>query len=114
MRHGVIILALSALAVALDHRGVAREPSNGQANEANNVILVVSDGLRWQEVFRGADSAILFGDPRMLGSDAAGLRRTYWRATIEERRRALMPFLWGTLAKRGEHDGIQAARSRRT
>lgn len=66
-----------------------------------NVVLVVTDGLRWQDVFGGADSSIMFGDARYLG-DSAAIRREFWRPTIDERRRAMMPFLWNTIARRGQ------------
>jgi hypothetical protein len=100
-RHWIYLIAMVALGTAFDQRQVVRARDNGDANE-QNVILVVSDGLRWQEVFRGADSTILFGDSRALGSDAEGLRRKYWRPTVAERRQALMPFVWGTLAEKGQ------------
>jgi hypothetical protein len=66
-----------------------------------NVVLVVTDGLRWQDVFTGADSSILFGDARFLG-DTAAIRRDFWRATPDARRTAMMPFLWGPIAKEGQ------------
>src|SRR5262249_56555857 len=34
------------------------------ASRTRNVVLVVTDGLRWQDVFGGADSSIIFGDRR--------------------------------------------------
>jgi len=61
------------------------------------VVLVTIDGTRWQEVFGGADAALL-EDNR----ENAEPRRAYWRDTPEERRRALMPFLWGTVAREGQ------------
>ena len=71
------------------------------ALRTRNVVLVVTDGLRWQDVFTGADSSILFGQPQAMG-DTAATRRTYWRASPNERRAALMPFLWGTVARDGQ------------
>ena len=100
-RHWIYLIAMVALGSAFDHRQGQRAHGNGDASE-QNVILVVSDGLRWQEVFRGADSTILFGDSRALGDDAEGLRRKYWRASAAERRKALMPFVWGALAEQGQ------------
>jgi hypothetical protein len=71
------------------------------AQQTRNVVLVVTDGLRWQDVFTGADSSILFGDPRFLG-DTIAIRRDFWRASADERRRVMMPFLWGTVARQGQ------------
>src|SRR5688572_1993762 len=76
-----------------------------------NVILIVTDGLRWQEVFGGADSTILFGDPRALGGDTLGVRRRFWRSTATERRETLLPFLWGVVARDGQIFGNRAAGS---
>jgi hypothetical protein len=99
-RHWIILGVASIVAVAFDQRDALHE-QNGLTGDAN-VILVVSDGLRWQEVFRGADSTILFGDPAALGPDAELIRRRFWRATAAERRLALMPFVWGTLVREGQ------------
>jgi hypothetical protein len=59
------------------------------------VILVTTDGLRWQEMFGGADAGLI--DRR----DAA-LMRDFWRDDPEARREALFPFLWGVVAKQGQ------------
>jgi len=112
IRHKLLLVAASVLAVAYDQRSSARDGNGDRPDKARNVILVVSDGLRWQEVFRGADSAILFGNPNMLGPDADGLRRKYWRATAAERRKALMPFVWGSLARHGQLSGNRDLGSR--
>jgi fermentation-respiration switch protein FrsA (DUF1100 family) len=58
------------------------------------------DGLRWQEVFAGADPLLietLADNPRVL--EAA--RAEFWRDTPEERRETLLPFLWGVVAEQG-------------
>src|SRR6476469_1698658 len=64
------------------------------AQQTKNVVLVVIDGLRWQEVFTGADSALMARQP-------AATRDAFWRATPSARREALMPFLWGPVAREG-------------
>src|SRR6185503_9963613 len=101
LRHWLILGTVSVAATLFDQRSHDRD-RNDDAESGRNVILVVSDGLRWQEVFAGADSAILFGDPAMLGGNGNALRRKYWRASAAERRAALMPFVWGTVARSGE------------
>jgi hypothetical protein len=74
----------------------------GAELRTRNVILVTIDGLRWQEVFRGADEALMDkaagGVPENV---MARLRRDYLGATPEERRRRLMPFFWDTLVPQG-------------
>jgi len=101
LRHWLILGTVSVAATLFDQRSNSRDRDH-DSESGRNVILVVSDGLRWQEVFAGADSAILFGDPAMLGGNGDALRRKFWRATAAERRAALMPFVWGTLARSGE------------
>src|SRR5436853_434254 len=66
-----------------------------------NVIIVTLDGFRWQEVFGGADETLL--DARSGGvRDVAGLKRRFWRPTAAQRRTALLPFFWNTVAKEGQ------------
>ncbi len=74
-----------------------------------NVVLIVSDGLRWQEVFTGADP-LLIDDANHGGSwtSPAALRQAYGHPDPLERRRQLLPFLWGTVATRGQLYGNQA------
>lgn len=71
------------------------------AQQTRNVVLVVTDGLRWQDVFSGADSTILFGESRFLG-DTTAIRREFWRPTPIERRRVMMPFLWDSVVAKGQ------------
>jgi hypothetical protein len=67
----------------------------------NHVIHVMTDGLRWQEVFRGAEESLMNKENGAV-ADAAALKKLYWRDTEEARREALMPFVWGVLAKQGQ------------
>jgi Type I phosphodiesterase / nucleotide pyrophosphatase len=91
----VLLLLLLAAAGALP----AAEP-------VTNVVLVTTDGLRWQEVFTGAEE-------RLLGKqggveDPAALRRDFWRPTPEARRETLLPFLWTVVAREGQIYGNAA------
>ncbi|HEY5544874.1 MAG TPA: alkaline phosphatase family protein [Gemmatimonadaceae bacterium] len=112
IRHRIFLVAASVLAVAYDQRSDARDRAGDGSDDSRSVILVVSDGLRWQEVFRGADSTLLFGNPKALGDDGDGVRRKYWRATVAERRQVLMPFVWSTLARQGQLSGNRDLGSR--
>ncbi|MES2307157.1 MAG: alkaline phosphatase family protein [Gemmatimonadota bacterium] len=68
---------------------------------ADHVILITLDGVRHQDLFGGADS-ILMANPKSAGiADTADFRKRWWRATGEERRRLVMPFLWDSLVPRG-------------
>jgi hypothetical protein len=67
---------------------------------SQNVVLIVTDGLRWQEFFNGADSQLI--SRRMGGiGDTAKYRREFWRPTAAERRRIIMPFMWDSIARKG-------------
>jgi len=71
------------------------------APKTRNVVLVMTDGLRWQEVFRGADAALM---NKAAGgvSDPEALKKLYWRDSEAARRELLMPFLWHTIAAKGQ------------
>jgi hypothetical protein len=80
------------------------------AGKTQNVILVIVDGVRWQEVFTGVDPTLL--------TDAGGnwtagdeLKRKYWNDDPRIRRRLLFPFLWDTVAAHGQLFGNQQAGS---
>ena len=66
----------------------------------NKLFIITLDGLRWQEVFNGADSALL-NDPAYT-ADAGNTKALYWAAKKEERRKKLMPFFWNVLSQAGE------------
>jgi Type I phosphodiesterase / nucleotide pyrophosphatase len=65
-----------------------------------NVILITADGLRWQEVFRGAEEALISEKAGGV-RDVAKLRERFMRPTADERRRVLMPFFWSVVAREG-------------
>jgi hypothetical protein len=76
------------------------------SHKTENVIIVMLDGLRWQEVFRGADPKLINKrSPKFLGASerrTSQARELYWRDTADERRQALMPFLWSVMAGQGQ------------
>jgi hypothetical protein len=96
-------MVLSALAMLFGFTAAAQAPA---AHKTQNVIVVMMDGLRWQEVFRGADPELI----KTLGPDWLGAakertaqaQQLYWRDSPAERRQALMPFLWSTMASQGQ------------
>lgn len=79
------------------------------APQTQYVMLVISDGVRWQELYRGADESLMGKSGRV--SDTASLRRDFWRDTPEQRRATLFPFLWGTVAAQGQLFGDSASGS---
>jgi hypothetical protein len=68
--------------------------------QSKNLIIVTLDGLRWQEVFRGADSLLV--NTKEYNSDIKGITQKFWNPSALERRRLLMPFLWSTVVNRGQ------------
>ena len=69
--------------------------------ETRNVVLITIDGLRWQDLFAGADS-------RLINRDHGGVRdldavhSRFWADSPQERRQQLMPFFWNVVAKNGQ------------
>lgn len=81
-----------------------------RGRKVENVIVVTLDGFRWQEVFGGADESLF--DAKQGGvRDLRRLKERYWRATAAARREALLPFLWGTVARRGQIFGNPALKA---
>ena len=70
-----------------------------KGNKDSRLIIITIDGLRWQEVFMGAEESILSDSKQVRDTKLS--RQTYWCSTPEERRETLMPFTWNTIAKKG-------------
>jgi hypothetical protein len=70
-------------------------------HKTQHIIFVMTDGLRWQEVFFGAEESLMNKRNGKVTNEAA-LKQTYWRETPEARREALLPFVWGVMAKQGQ------------
>lgn len=84
-RRYIALLAVFALCAA------AQPP-----HKTENVLLVMTDGLRWQEVFKGADASLMNNKPHDI---------------VADQREALLPFLWQVIAKNGQIYGNRAAGS---
>lgn len=77
-----------------------------------NVILITLDGVRIQEIFGGLDEAVAREGVKNGRAEDSAVWLRYWAPTPDERRRKLMPFLWGTLlAEHGTIAGNAAAGS---
>jgi hypothetical protein len=72
-----------------------------------NLVIVTLDGMRWQEIFGGIDSALL-GNPAYT-RDKDGLKAKFWNDDAGERRKKLFPFLWTTVARKGQLYGNRNA-----
>jgi hypothetical protein len=102
----VVRAALGVMLLAL----VGSAPLAGAAPgtlKTRNVVLIVSDGLRWQEIFTGADPTLLDEEHGGIWDKPQDLKREFWRDDVNERRKALFPFLWTTIATHGQIFGNQ-------
>jgi len=70
-------------------------------NKTENIIIITTDGFRWQEVFKGMDSAIA-NNSKFNQGDSEYIYKNYWSSTEAERRKKLMPFLWSTIVSKGQ------------
>src|SRR5690606_30023161 len=95
-----VCLSLSLLSLLLlaSRPSLADEPAGER--QTHNVVLITLDGLRWQELFGGADESLMNSEFGGIKGEAA-LRKRFWRDTPEERREALMPFFWNVIAREG-------------
>jgi hypothetical protein len=104
---GIAFWALMLLALLAGAPALCAVPA-AVTHKTSNVVLIVSDGLRWQEVFSGADPTLLNEKNGGIWEKEADLRREFWRDDPAQRRKALFPFLWSTVATRGQIFGNQA------
>jgi hypothetical protein len=92
------------MAIAVAH------PANAQESKplkTRNVVLIISDGLRWQEIFTGAEKDLLLTEHGGNWAHEDYLKTNYWRETPEERRKAVFPFLWTYIVPHGQIFGNQ-------
>jgi predicted AlkP superfamily pyrophosphatase or phosphodiesterase len=78
-----------------------------KAQQAENIIIITTDGFRWQEAFKGMDET-LARDKKFNQADSTYIYKKYWSIDVDERREKLMPFMWSVLAKKGQIYGNRA------
>jgi len=69
--------------------------------KTQNVVLIMTDGLRWQEVFTGAEKELIHKQHGGV-ADVKAIEEKFWRETPEARREALLPFFWKKVAREGQ------------
>jgi hypothetical protein len=77
--------------------------SIAQKRQTENLIIVVLDGMRWQEIFSGADS-VLLNNPTYT-RDKGRVQRKFWDADPVVRRKKLLPFIWSEVGEKGQLHG---------
>jgi hypothetical protein len=80
--------------------------SQNSSYKTENIVLITLDGLRWQELFKGADS-LMVDDTGMVKS-MGSLLGDFWDEDPKVRRKMLFPFFWSTLAEKGQIYGNRA------
>jgi hypothetical protein len=108
----IAITALILAGAAVQAR--AEDAPTATGTKTRNVVLVMTDGLRWQEVFSGADQALLNKNEGGGVADVDGLKARFDRDTPEARREALLPFISRVVAKQGRLYGDEGEESRVT
>ena len=68
--------------------------------KTNNIIFITFDGLRWEEVFYGADSILIHSDD--YTKNQKQMLKDYWHSSDLIRREQLMPFFWNTIINQGQ------------
>jgi hypothetical protein len=80
----------------------AQTNSNAKANtNAPNLIIITTDGFRWQEVFNGMNFDIA-NQSKFNHGDSSYIYKKYGANTISERQKLLMPFFWNTVTSQGQ------------
>ena len=72
---------------------------NAQTHKTQNLIVVTLDGFRWEELYRGCDTALVNSN---FTRDKDDIKKTFEAATAQERRAKLLPFFWSTIAQQGQ------------
>lgn len=87
------------MAMAVGTPSMSAQPAQSPDPKAvgSRVILVTIDGVRWQDVFRGADPAIVSDAEQTEGAE--DIRRRF--VDVSDRGAALAPFLHGVTAAGG-------------
>ncbi|HUR10652.1 MAG TPA: hypothetical protein VM012_04755 [Flavitalea sp.] len=72
---------------------------SAQQSKTENVVIITLDGMRWQEIFLGADSLLAFDTTSTYNEGF--VQKNFWAFNEQERRKKLLPFFWSTIATKG-------------
>lgn len=98
----ISVLVLSLFVLSCNQKDKEITPTI-VSSDSPKVFLITIDGLRWQELYTGADSLLIANKEYV--SDTTELKRKFWRKNAFERREALMPFFWNQISKIGQLHG---------
>lgn len=71
------------------------------AQKTENIIIITTDGFRWQEVFKGIDPAIA-NDKNFNQGDSTYIYKKFSGKDFAASREKLMPFLWSEIVQKGQ------------
>jgi hypothetical protein len=95
MKALVILLLLMLITVSVNTRKALRP-----MDPEKKIFIITLDGFRWEEVFNGADSALMHDSKNL--QDAGLAREMFWTSSVTDRRKKLLPFLWNMVGVRGQ------------
>jgi hypothetical protein len=70
------------------------------SSKTKNVFVITIDGIRWQEVFKGADPAIV--NNSLYTADIELAKLMYLDSSSDQNRKKLLPFFWNVIQNRGQ------------
>ena len=71
-----------------------------QKSNTENIFLITYDGLRWEELFTGADKKLIQNEDYV--ENGLRLAALFWDDNPNKRRERLLPFFWNTIAVKGQ------------
>jgi hypothetical protein len=75
-------------------------PLASDIDRVGNIFIITIDGFRWQELFGGADPALI--NCEKYTPDTATMKLMYWSPDPEGRRKKLLPFFWNVIGSKGQ------------
>ncbi len=89
------------------------EASSSTVLQTRHVLLVMADGVRWQEVFTGAEDQLINKESGGI-TKTNEIRKAFWRDTPQARREALMPFFRTRSPKKANSTATSSGAASRT
>ncbi len=69
-------------------------------SKTQNIFIVTLDGIRWQEIFKGADPEIINNARYTTNVDLA--KMMFLDSSIARSRKKLLPFFWNVIQQKGQ------------
>jgi hypothetical protein len=102
----IVLFLVNSLTFSAKAQKLPIELNKNTNDAAPNLIVITTDGLRWQEVFNGMDFA-LANNKKFNHGDSAYIFKKYGSslindaAVVMERRSKLLPFITKTMGTKG-------------